>query len=71
MEEFVIWYNTKRPHMSLNWDELETPVQAFNKKRELQQFVYLYCLEHSIKEMSKLLSKVKGQTNSSIVGYAT
>ena len=28
MEEFVIWYNTKRPHMSLNWDQLETPVQA-------------------------------------------
>ena len=32
MEEFVIWYNTKRPHMSLNWDQLETPVQAFYKK---------------------------------------
>ncbi|MGA9153029.1 MAG: integrase core domain-containing protein, partial [Candidatus Nitrosopolaris sp.] len=31
MEEFVIWYNTKRPHMSLNWDQLETPVQAFYK----------------------------------------
>ena len=29
MEEFVIWYNTKRPHMSLNWDQLETTVQAF------------------------------------------
>ncbi|MGB8936608.1 MAG: integrase core domain-containing protein, partial [Candidatus Nitrosopolaris sp.] len=22
MEQFVIWYNTKRPHMSLNWDQL-------------------------------------------------
>jgi putative transposase len=32
MEEFVIWYNTKRPHMSLNWIQLETPVQAFYKK---------------------------------------
>ena len=32
MEEFVIWYNTKRPHMSLNWDQLETPIQAFYKK---------------------------------------
>jgi hypothetical protein len=20
IEEFVIWYNTKRPYMSLNWD---------------------------------------------------
>jgi putative transposase len=34
MEEFVIWYNTKRPHMSLSWDQLETPVQAFYKKRD-------------------------------------
>ena len=32
MEEFVIWYNTKRPYMSLNWDQLETPVQAFYEK---------------------------------------
>ena len=23
---------TKRPHMSLNWDQLETPIQAFYKK---------------------------------------
>ena len=32
MDEFVTWYNTKRSHMSLNWDQLETPVQAFYKK---------------------------------------
>jgi putative transposase len=32
VEEFVIWYNTKRPHMSLTWNHLETPVQAFYKK---------------------------------------
>ena len=25
-------YNTKRPNMSLNWDELETPIQAFYRK---------------------------------------
>ena len=30
--EFVTWYNTKRPHMSLNWNELETPIQAFYRK---------------------------------------
>ena len=23
---------TKRPHMSLNWDELETPLQAATKR---------------------------------------
>ena len=32
MEEFVTWYNAKRPHMSLDWDLLETTVQAFYKK---------------------------------------
>jgi putative transposase len=32
IEEFVTWYNTKRPHMSLNWNELETPIQAFYRK---------------------------------------
>jgi hypothetical protein len=34
MEEFLIWHNTKRPHMSLNSDKLETPLQAFYKKTE-------------------------------------
>lgn len=32
VEQFMTWYNTKRPHMSLNWDELETPMQAFYRK---------------------------------------
>ena len=32
IEQFMNWYNTKRPHMSLNWDELETPTQAFYRK---------------------------------------
>ena len=34
MEEFITWYNMKRPHMSLNWDELETPIQAFHRKAD-------------------------------------
>ena len=29
---FMKWYNYDRPHMSLNWDELETPAQAFERK---------------------------------------
>ncbi len=29
----VEFYNFKRPHMSLNWEELETPYQAFLRKR--------------------------------------
>ena len=32
MEEFVIWYNTKRPHMSLNWDQLETQLKHSTKR---------------------------------------
>jgi len=32
MDEFIDWYNNKRPHMSLNLDELETPYQAFLRK---------------------------------------
>jgi len=29
IDEFVDWYNYVKPHMSLNFDELETPYQAF------------------------------------------
>lgn len=32
MDEFVDWYNNIRPHMSLDWDNLETPAQAFARK---------------------------------------
>ena len=32
IQEFVDWYNRIGPHMSLNFDELETPEQAFYKK---------------------------------------
>jgi len=32
IEEFVYWYNYVKPHMSLNFDELETPYQAFWRK---------------------------------------
>ncbi|MGB6591382.1 MAG: hypothetical protein WBE68_07755, partial [Candidatus Nitrosopolaris sp.] len=31
MDEFVIWYNTETAYV-MNWDQLETPVQAFYKK---------------------------------------
>ena len=32
VEEFIYWYNFVKPHMSLNFDELETPYQAFLRK---------------------------------------
>jgi len=30
--EYVHWHNTIKPHMSLNWENLETPLQAFHRK---------------------------------------
>ena len=33
VDELVSWYNSKRPHMSLNLEALETPDQAFIRKR--------------------------------------
>jgi len=32
IKEYIEWYNTKRPHMSLDWNSLETPEQAFYRK---------------------------------------
>lgn len=29
IKEFVYWYNFVKPHMSLNFEELETPHLAF------------------------------------------
>lgn len=31
-QDFVVWYNQKRPHMSLKFEELETPQLAFERK---------------------------------------
>lgn len=41
INEFVDWYNRIRPHMSLNFDELETPEQAFYRKCETSSLVTL------------------------------
>jgi len=32
LDELVEWHNTVRPHMSLNLEALETPIQAFERK---------------------------------------
>lgn len=34
-EEFLHWYNEIRPHRSLNFEMLETPIQAFKRKKRL------------------------------------
>jgi putative transposase len=33
-EEFLRWYNEVRPHRSLNFEELETPKQAYERKKK-------------------------------------
>ena len=30
--EYIHWHNTIKPHMSLDWKNLETPIQAFHRK---------------------------------------
>ena len=35
-EEFLVWYNEVRPHLSLRFEELETPQQAFLRKRKAE-----------------------------------
>ena len=35
-EEFIEWYNEVRPHKSLNFEELETPQQAFVRKMKAE-----------------------------------
>jgi len=32
LDELIVWYNTVRPHMSLNLDIIETPYQAYIRK---------------------------------------
>lgn len=31
LDKFLTFYNEERPHMSLDWDKLETPADAFNR----------------------------------------
>ena len=33
IDGLVRWWNTVKPHASLNWDELETPEQAYRRKK--------------------------------------
>jgi transposase InsO family protein len=33
LDEFLTFYNEERPHMSLDWDNIETPAEAFDRLR--------------------------------------
>jgi transposase InsO family protein len=37
IDEYVHWHNEIKPHMSLNWETLETPIQAFQRKQRPKQ----------------------------------
>ena len=37
LEEYVHWHNEIKPHLSLNIEELETPIQAFHRKLPTEQ----------------------------------
>ena len=39
-EEFMHWYNEIRPHMSLRFDKLETPEQAYQRKKKKGRLYY-------------------------------
>jgi len=37
LEEYVHWHNEVKPHLSLDFENLETPIQAFHRKKQPQQ----------------------------------
>jgi putative transposase len=37
IKEYVRWHNEAKPHLSLNIEDLETPIQAFHRKKPPQQ----------------------------------
>lgn len=37
IDEYVHWHNEVKPHLSLNYENLETPIQAFHRKKPQEQ----------------------------------
>lgn len=37
IDEYVEWHNTIKPHLSLDFENLETPIQAFHRKLFLEE----------------------------------
>jgi len=37
MDEYVHWRNEVKPHLSLNFEALETPIQALHRKLSLEK----------------------------------
>jgi putative transposase len=49
-DELVHWYNEIKPHMSLDWENLETPSQAFRRKMHHKQREELETLTLEVKQ---------------------
>lgn len=49
-DELVHWYNEIKPHMSLDWENLETPSQAFKRKMHHKQREQLEALTLEVKQ---------------------
>jgi hypothetical protein len=39
IDEYVRWHNKIKPHLSLDFENLKTPIQAFHRKRPLEKEV--------------------------------
>jgi len=37
IDEYIHWHNEVKPHLSLNIETLETPIQAFHRKQPLEK----------------------------------
>jgi len=37
IDEYVHWHNEVKPHLSLDFENLETPIQAFHRKKQPKQ----------------------------------
>ena len=45
IDEYVQWHNTIKPHLSLNFEALETPVQAFQRKLPLEKTETIHTIQ--------------------------
>ncbi|MBS7623389.1 transposase family protein [Candidatus Bathyarchaeota archaeon] len=50
IEEYVEWHNTIKPHLSLNIETLETPIQAFQRKLPLEKTEKIETTEPLVKK---------------------
>ena len=66
IQEFVDWYNRIGPHMSLNFDELETPEQAFYRKCDDIIFGNFVLMMESLLEERYEAKKISDNTYSII-----